>query len=182
MTGVAALATTQAAELGLNRRGSAMKRAWGAAAIVAAAGCAPAPTPLPDRVALSCVVERQFVAAGATQLIDDTSRTLWIDTARGLYAISEFGSEAVDPDWAAAFAEARTANAGLAPVARQTGSFVCLVAGEDQVCRHGVDLARGDYAFDTLAAGPVSDGPQTSARMIGTGRCSPAPDLGWPTL
>lgn len=154
----------------------------GMAALAGLWGCAAAEAPLPDRVALSCVVERTFVVDGVTQLIDDTSRTVWIDRARGLYAVSEFGSTEVDPDWAAAFAEARQAHDGLAPLARQTAAFMCFVAGSDQLCRHGVDLRRGDYAFDTTAAGPVGSAAETVARMVGTGRCSPASDLGWPSL
>ena len=159
-----------------------MKRVLtGALALIALAGCAPAAS-LPDRVALSCLVGRSFAVDGVTQLEDATSRVLWIDVAQGLYAISEFGAEEVDPDWAEALAEARAAHGGLVPVTRRTGSFVCFVAGEDGLCQHGVDLVRGDYAFDTVAAGPGDAGPNTQARLRGVGRCSPAPDLGWPSL
>ncbi len=154
----------------------------GLAALAALLGCAPAVEPLPNRVALSCLVQRAFVADGVTHLVDDTNRTLWIDRERGLYAVSEFGSQEVDPDWAAAFAEARQTHDGLAPLARQTAAFACFAAGSDQLCRQGVDLRRGDYAFDTTATGPMGASRETVARMIGQGRCSPAPDLGWPSL
>lgn len=165
----------------------AMKRALvGVAALLALPACTP-PATQPDKVAWSCVVERRFVFDTGPPFEDQTSRILWIDLKRGLYAVSEFGSTEIDLDWALAMAEARAANAGLAPVARQSAGFVCLAAGEDHLCRHGVDLARGAYAFDAAAIGQNADGgapqgPETAARVTGVGECRPASDVSWPAL
>lgn len=164
-----------------------MKRAWvWVAALLALTACAP-PAAQPDKVALSCLVERRFVFERGAPFEDQRSRVLWIDLEHGLYAISEFGSTEIDLDWALAMAEARAAHAGLAPVARQSAGFVCLAVGEDGLCRHGVDLKRGAYAFETAAMGPNGDdgapqGPDTAARVTGVGECRPASDMTWPAL
>jgi hypothetical protein len=130
------------------------------------------------KLTLSCAVDLEIWAEGAVILRDSSIRTVWLDATQGLYALSNLGDAVVDEDWARGLAGVRSQHGGLAPAARRTGAFVCLVADEAGQCVHGVDLERRLYAFTTPAAQANGEGQGT---MQGRGRCVETNDIPWPT-
>ncbi len=169
-----------------SKKALALKKAratFGAAAalgVVALAGCAAPPgleSPLTGQVTLSCIVDFAIVENGVAQVVDQSTRIVWLDLDQSRYAISDLGDTVIDAEWAQAMQSVRTGPEGFAPLSGRAGAFVCMLRGEDRQCLHGIDLARRVYAFATPVA---QEGHTATALMHGRGRCAPAPDVAWP--
>jgi len=163
-------------------KGRAIARVCVAACAALLASCSvPA---VGGRVTLSCAVSFSIRDGDVVQLEDDSTRVLWLDLDRGLYALSELGDTRVDDEWAEGLRAERAQNGGLARLAGRSGAFFCFERNEEGLCVHGVDVDRRLYAFTTpvAMADPTAapDARTPLARMDGRGRCSNAADVAWP--
>lgn len=138
------------------------------------------------RVTLSCAVSFSIRDGDVVQLEDESTRILWLDLDRGLYALSELGETRVDDEWAEGLRAERAQNGGLARLAGRSGAFFCFERNDEGLCIHGVDVDRRLYAFTTpVAMADATTAPDARAslgRMDGQGQCSKTAEVAWPEV